>query len=158
MSAFDVQEGGSHYRDMKIPLAEFCHANKIPKLEGDVIYYVVRFRKKNGIEDLKKARHTLDLLIELEEKAVAEKVIPPGQNPLAEAVKTFTPVSTVGFFLPTNSCTPAALLICGGCGRCGTEDPSIRYRNEIMRLLCDSCMDRHRLSVPLAGPDRQVIW
>lgn len=70
-SALAVQVGGSHYKAMKIQPAEYCHANHIEKLEGDVIAYVSRWRMKNGIEDLRKARHTLDLLIELEEKANA---------------------------------------------------------------------------------------
>lgn len=68
-SALDIQEGGNHYKQMKIQPAEYCHANKIEKLEGDVIAYVSRWRLKNGLEDLRKARHTLDLLIELETKA-----------------------------------------------------------------------------------------
>jgi len=64
----EVQVGGVHYKDLPIQPAEFVHKNKIPYLEGSVIYYVVRWRSKNGIEDLRKARHTLDLLIELESK------------------------------------------------------------------------------------------
>lgn len=63
----DVQVGGSHYKDCAIQPAEFVHANKIPYLEGSIIYYVFRWRSKNGIEDLKKAKHTIDLLIQLEE-------------------------------------------------------------------------------------------
>lgn len=66
--ALDVQVGGEHYRKMTIQPAEYVHANRIPYLEGSVIYYVSRWRDKNGIEDLRKARHTLDLMIELEER------------------------------------------------------------------------------------------
>jgi hypothetical protein len=65
-SALDVQTGGNHYKDMKIQPVEFIHANSIPYLEGNVIKYICRHRGKNGIEDLKKARHYIDLLIELE--------------------------------------------------------------------------------------------
>jgi len=68
MSALKDQVGGGHYKDLKIQPAEFVHANRIPYLEGSVIYYVTRWREKNGIEDLKKALHTLELLIELENK------------------------------------------------------------------------------------------
>ena len=53
---------------MKIQPLEYCHANNIGKIEGDVISYVSRWRNKNGIEDLKKAVHELQILIELEEK------------------------------------------------------------------------------------------
>lgn len=65
-SALATQVGGSHYKDMPIQPAEYCHRNGIGKLEGDVIAYVSRWRKKNGIEDLKKARHTIDIILELE--------------------------------------------------------------------------------------------
>lgn len=68
MSAKDEQIGGQHYKDMAIQPAEFITKNGIGYIEGSVIKYVCRWRKKNGIEDLKKARHFLDLLIELETK------------------------------------------------------------------------------------------
>ena len=68
MSALDHQEGGSHYKDLKIQPIEYIHANNIPFPEGSVIKYVTRWRGKNGIADLKKARHVLDILIELEER------------------------------------------------------------------------------------------
>lgn len=68
-SALAVQQGGDHYKKMKIQPVEFIHANGIPFIEGSVIKYVSRWRSKNGIDDLKKAKHFLDLLIELEEKA-----------------------------------------------------------------------------------------
>lgn len=74
MSSLKDQVGGKHYRDMAIQPAAFVFGNNIGYLEGSVIYYCVRWRHKNGIEDLRKARHTLDILIELEEqKAEAEK-------------------------------------------------------------------------------------
>lgn len=67
--ALDVQVGGSHYKDMKIQPVEFIHANNIPFIEGCCIKYLCRWRRKGGIEDLKKARHFIDLLIEMEEKS-----------------------------------------------------------------------------------------
>ena len=68
MSAFEKQEGGGHYKDLAIQPIEYIHRNGIGYAEGSVIKYVTRWRAKNGIEDLKKARHFLDLLIEMEEK------------------------------------------------------------------------------------------
>ena len=62
------QEGGTHYKDMAIQPFVYIHANGIPFAEGSVIKYVSRWRAKNGLQDLKKARHFLDLLIEAEEK------------------------------------------------------------------------------------------
>lgn len=71
MSALDVQVGGTHYKDMKIQPVEFIHANGIGFFEGNVIKYVARWRAKGGVEDLKKAKHYIDLLIDLEAKAGA---------------------------------------------------------------------------------------
>jgi hypothetical protein len=68
MSAIDTQVGGSHYKDMPIQPAEYIHANAMGYLEGNVVKYVSRWRKKNGMEDLYKAKHYIDLLIELEQK------------------------------------------------------------------------------------------
>jgi len=65
-SALNIQEGGDHYKSLKIQPIEYIHANNIPFAEGSVIKYVTRWRSKNGIADLKKARHFIDLLIELE--------------------------------------------------------------------------------------------
>lgn len=67
-SALNVQVGGSHYRDMAIQPVEFIHKNRIGFIPGNVIKYVCRADKKGGIEDLKKARHYIDLLIEMEAK------------------------------------------------------------------------------------------
>lgn len=67
-SAFDHQEGGSHYKDKAIQPVEYCMANGIGFMEGSVIKYVTRWRDKGGVQDLKKARHFLDLLIEYEER------------------------------------------------------------------------------------------
>ena len=68
MSAFEEQVGGGHYKDMAIQPVEYIHRNKLGFVEGCVIKYVSRWRQKGGVEDLKKARHFLDLLIELETK------------------------------------------------------------------------------------------
>lgn len=66
MSAFDRQEGGSHYSKHGIQPLEYILSNGIPFTEGNVIKYVTRWRDKGGVEDLKKARHYLDMLIEFE--------------------------------------------------------------------------------------------
>ena len=68
MSAKEEQIGGGHYKDMAIQPVEFITKNGIGYVEGSVIKYVCRWRKKNGIEDLKKAKHFLELLIEMESK------------------------------------------------------------------------------------------
>ena len=65
MSALDTQVAGSHYKTMAIQPVEFITRNKIPYCEANVIKYVCRYRNKNGLQDLHKAQHYLDMLIEL---------------------------------------------------------------------------------------------
>ena len=65
MSALDTQEGGTHYKDMLIQPVEFIVKNNLAFLEANVIKYVCRHRNKNGIEDLNKAIHYLELAKEL---------------------------------------------------------------------------------------------
>lgn len=64
--ALKKQVGGNHYKDMKIQVVEFCHANKLDYMQGAAIKYICRFRDKKGIEDLMKAKHYIEMLIELE--------------------------------------------------------------------------------------------
>ncbi len=68
-SALDVQVAGNHYKDLAIQPVEYIHANGIGYFEGNVIKYVSRWRAKNGIKDLEKAKHYIELLIELEGKS-----------------------------------------------------------------------------------------
>lgn len=66
-AALDTQEGGDHYRKLKIQPVEYILANGLGFVEGCVVKYVSRWREKGGAEDLRKARHFLQLLIEHEE-------------------------------------------------------------------------------------------
>ena len=63
-----TQVGGQHYKKLKIQPVEYVHANNLGYFEGSVIKYVSRWRDKGGIDDLKKAIHFIELLIELEAK------------------------------------------------------------------------------------------
>ena len=62
------QVGGDHYAVMKIQPIEFILANELGFCEGNVIKYLCRYKRKNGLEDLKKARQYLDFLIERESR------------------------------------------------------------------------------------------
>lgn len=64
-SALDIQVGGAHYKNFEIQPAEFIDRNCIQFLEGCVIKRMCRHMDKNGIEDLIKAKHEIDLIIEL---------------------------------------------------------------------------------------------
>lgn len=67
-SALDTQVAGSHYKDMVIQPFQYIHANGIGFAEGCAIKYLSRWRAKGGVEDLRKARHFIEMLIELETK------------------------------------------------------------------------------------------
>ena len=62
------QVGGSHYKDKAIQPIEYIHANNLGFCAGNVIKYVTRYKDKNGVQDLEKAKHYLEMLIELESK------------------------------------------------------------------------------------------
>lgn len=64
--ALATQVGGGHYKDMAIQPAEFIHKNGIEFLPGCVIKRMCRWRKKDGFQDLRKAIHEIELMIELE--------------------------------------------------------------------------------------------
>ena len=60
----DKQVGGKHYKHMRIQPTEFISVNEIPFIEGNVIKYVCRHAHKNGREDILKAIHYLELILE----------------------------------------------------------------------------------------------
>jgi predicted transcriptional regulator len=60
----DLQVSGAHYKGMAIQPAEYNTKNKLGFLEGNVVKYVSRHGSKNGVDDLRKAIHCLELLIE----------------------------------------------------------------------------------------------
>ncbi len=64
-SALDTQVAGSHYKDMAIQPVEFITRNNLGFLEGNVIKRVCRYRSKAGAQDLRKAIHELQLMLEL---------------------------------------------------------------------------------------------
>jgi hypothetical protein len=68
MTALKKQVAGDHYKDLPIQPVEYIYANAIGYFEGNVIKYISRWRKKNGIADLEKAKHYIELLIELENR------------------------------------------------------------------------------------------
>ena len=81
MKALDKQIAGNHYKKFKIQPAEFCHVNGIGYLEATAIKYLCRWRDKNGFEDLDKAKHFIDILIELEGSKDEEHWSKTGRDP-----------------------------------------------------------------------------
>jgi hypothetical protein len=65
MAASDTQVGGDHYQTA-VQHHEFVRANTVPWHEANVIKYLMRHKRKNKIEDVKKAIHYTLLMAELE--------------------------------------------------------------------------------------------
>ena len=61
---YNKQIGGTHYKKMKIQPSEFVMENKLLFAEGNVIKYICRHPYKDGKQDLEKAKHFIDMIIE----------------------------------------------------------------------------------------------
>jgi len=70
---YDKQVGGDHYSKMKIQPAEFINKNKMLFAEGNAIKYICRHINKGGEQDLQKAKHYIDMIIERDYGDDAEK-------------------------------------------------------------------------------------
>ncbi|WP_028022254.1 DUF3310 domain-containing protein [Enterovibrio calviensis] len=66
MSALQKQESGSHYKNQGIQPIEYIHANNMSFMAGNIVKYVSRYKEKNGAQDLLKAKHYIELMLELE--------------------------------------------------------------------------------------------
>jgi hypothetical protein len=65
---FFKQIGGQHYRSMKIQPSQFINENNLPFAEGNAIKYICRHKLKNKKEDLLKAMHYIEMIIERDYK------------------------------------------------------------------------------------------
>lgn len=68
INPLEIQIGGDHYKDVKIQPIEYIHANNLNYSEGCIVKYITRWRNKNGVQDLEKIKHYVDLLIAMETK------------------------------------------------------------------------------------------
>lgn len=65
-TALQTQTGGTHYKGMAIQPAEYAEKNGLSLLEGNVVKYITRWKLKGQpLSDLQKAKHCIDLLIEI---------------------------------------------------------------------------------------------
>lgn len=60
MNIDDIQIGGSHYKNQKTQHWNAMIVLNADYFSGVITKYVVRYKNKNGLEDLYKARHYLD--------------------------------------------------------------------------------------------------
>jgi hypothetical protein len=69
LKATNTQVGGNHYRDLKIQVSDYIYENNLNWYQGNAIKYISRYNRKSKdtakqLEDLKKAIHYIQLLIE----------------------------------------------------------------------------------------------
>jgi hypothetical protein len=62
--AFFKQVGGSHYKIMKIQPSQFINENNLLFAEGNAIKYICRHKLKGKKEDILKAIHYLEMVLE----------------------------------------------------------------------------------------------
>lgn len=73
--AEDTQVGGDHYKNMPIQPMRYSMENRLNACQHTAIKYITRYKHKGGIEDLRKAIHTLEMLIEFELEGAQD--VPP---------------------------------------------------------------------------------
>jgi hypothetical protein len=66
-SAWARQEGGDHYSALAIQPMQYSLVNNLDAAQHTAIKYITRFRAKGGVEDLRKAIHVIEMLIEFEQ-------------------------------------------------------------------------------------------
>jgi len=66
VKAEEKQVGGDHYKSMAIQPHYFCWINKLGPLESNAIKYLCRYKAKGGKQDLEKAIHYIQLLMDWE--------------------------------------------------------------------------------------------
>ena len=103
MSAYDKQIGGSHYKKMKIQPSKFVIENELLFPEGNVIKYICRHRYKNGKEDLEKAVHFIEMIIERDYKLIPMTEEEEYRNAgitKEDAERTYPPKNSWGMIKP----------------------------------------------------------
>ena len=100
---YTKQIGGSHYKKMKIQPSEFVIANELLFPEGNVIKYICRHRYKNGKEDLEKAVHFIEMIIERDYPTIPMTEEEEYRNAgitKEEAERTYPPKNSWGMIKP----------------------------------------------------------
>jgi len=73
MSAYKKQIGGSHYKSMVMQPSEFINKNRLPFAEGSAIKYICRHAAKGKEQDIHKAMHYLEMILERDYSTTEEK-------------------------------------------------------------------------------------
>ena len=106
MSAYDKQVGGSHYKKMKIQPSRFVIENELLFPEGNVIKYICRHKQKGERQDLEKAKHYIDMIIERDYPLIPMTEEEEYRNAgitKEEAERTYPPQNSWGMIKPSET-------------------------------------------------------
>lgn len=96
----EKQVGGSHYKSKGIQHTTFCQRNRIPWNESAAIKYLTRWRRKNGLQDLEKAKHYMEFAAQeeylLREEAGLQELRDMDPKKFPVSIKTFLADNEVG--------------------------------------------------------------
>lgn len=73
-SALSQQIGGSHYKDMPFQPIQLISMLDLDFFQGNVVKYVSRYKLKDGVNDLAKAKHYCQMAMELDDKKATDAI------------------------------------------------------------------------------------
>lgn len=83
MSANAIQVGGDHYKSADFQPWDLIETHGLGFIEGNIVKYLTRWRKKGGVQDLEKVRHYVLKLEELAEAGIrSPRVVGNGIGPM----------------------------------------------------------------------------
>ena len=103
MSTYKKQIGGSHYKNMKIQPSKFINDNKLLFAEGNAIKYICRHKQKGERQDLEKAKHYIDMILERDYPLIPMTEEEEYRNAgitKEQAEKTYPPQNSWGMIKP----------------------------------------------------------
>ena len=106
MSAYDKQVGGSHYKNMAMQPSEFINKNNLPFAEGNAIKYIGRHKYKGERQDIEKAIHYCEMILERDYKLIPMTEEEEYRNAgitKEEAEKTYPPKNSWGMIKPSET-------------------------------------------------------
>ena len=106
MSTYKKQIGGSHYKNMKIQPSKFINDNKLLFAEGNAIKYICRHKQKGERQDLEKAKHYIDMILERDYPLVPMTEEEEYRNAgitKEQAERTYPPQNSWGMIKPSET-------------------------------------------------------
>lgn len=126
--ALDTQVGGNHYKNLAIQPVEYIFKNNLGYFEGCVIKYVTRWKDKGGVQDLLKAKHFLELLIELQEQHAKAGLLSLVEKELADCPDTEVEIQPYRYLILADKAEPTKYYV----GKFDKSDAEKYYPRSLM--------------------------